>query len=143
MGTLPHYLYSNKISEVIESTVSYDLSISSQSESNIRHKEAVSPIDQPREDSNDEQPDLSISRQLESSLPHKEGVSPIDQPREDSNDEQPDQFDDSGDDDDSADYEEPPKESDLGNALDDGSVFLVGRSSRFGRSIKINSKLFL
>ena len=37
--------------------------------------------------------------------------------------------------------EEEPTNNELGNVLDEGSFFLVGRSSRFGRTIKINSKL--
>ena len=51
--------------------------------------------------------------------------------------EQPDQFDPSDSDDDYGDQ----NETEYNNVLEDGSLFLVGRSSRFGRAIKINTKL--
>ena len=101
MGTLPHYLYSNKISEVIASTNDFGI-----------------PADQ----------DHTVHDETGASDQVAETI------------EQPDQFD-ASDDDDNEEKVERTETHNIENALDEGSYFLLGRSSRFGRAIKINSKL--
>ena len=61
--------------------------------------------------------------------------------REEEQVETPDHFDSSSDEEECDDEELPTQENLDALSFDRGSLFLVGRSSRFGRSIKINNKL--
>ena len=114
MGTLPHYIYSSRINEVIEATEEYNIENHTKPQS--------SHVSQNNEQTPAEQSD---QEQCEENRCEPEP---------------PDQFDEDGSDDPGE--ERPQIAANVENALDEGTYFLVGRSSRFGRAIKINSKLF-
>ena len=108
-GTLPHYLYTAKISEVAETTEEYSILLivpTGVSTAVVNEKEIL--IEEVEEDDN----------------------------------EKSDEFEPSSDEEEELDNAHPniaTSTTDVAG-LDEGSLFLVGRSTRFGRSIKINSK---
>ena len=108
-GTLPHYLYTAKISEVAETTEEYSIHLIvliDVSTAVVNEKEIV--IEEVHEDDN----------------------------------EKPDEFELSSDEKEELDNAHPNIATSATDAagLDEESLFLVGRSTRFGRSIKMNSK---
>ena len=114
-GTLPHYLYSTKISEVADTTKSFSASNKNQ--------------DDPSATKSQNDPSANISQNISDSN---------ESPDENENQEEEDSYDpeSGGSDTENGDAEDA---GDIGG-LDTASLFMVGRSSRFGRAIKINSK---
>ena len=102
-GTLPHYLYTAKISEVVERTEEYLILLivpTDVSTAVVNEKEVL--IEEMQEDDNE--PSSDEEEELDNVHPNI-----------------------------------ATSTADVAG-LDEGSLFLVGRSTRFGQSIKINSK---
>ena len=107
-GTLPHYLYTAKISEVAETTEEYSIP-------------------------------LTVPADLSTDVANEKEVV-IEEVQEDDS-EKSDEFEPSSDEDEELDDVHPNIDTTTNVAvLDEGSLFLVGRSTKFGRSVKINSK---
>ena len=108
-GTLPHYLYTAKISEVAEITEEHSIPLivpADGSTAVVNEKEVV--IEEVQGDDNEKSDEFEPSSEEEEEL-------------------------------DNAHQNIATSTTDVAD-LDEGSLFLVGRSTRFGRSIKINSK---
>ena len=103
-GTLPHYLYSNKISEVARTTETY-------SADTFRSSGVENEV--PDMTDQDEVPEVKSTEEEEAG-----------------------QFDSASE----QDYDLLPTSASTVTSLDEGSLFLVSRSTRFGRSFKINSR---
>jgi len=134
-GTLPTYLYTDKVDEMAEATDPYKLprnrkdavdvqtnSITPHAQTNtiVTHAQtnSITPHVQTNSIATDNQSN-SITSVEETNIAEEE---------------QPDSFDpDSGD-------EQTEPESPTLGGLDEATFFMVGRSTRFGRKIKVNSK---
>ena len=108
-GTLPHYLYTAKISEVAETTEEYSIPL-------------IVPID------------------VSTAVVNEKEVA-IKEVQEDDN-EKSDEFEPPSDEEEELDNAHPNIATSTtdGAGLDEGLLLLVGRPTRFGRSIKTNSK---